>query len=201
MEDKLFTIDEVVKYLKIPKSTIYKLSQKKDLPSLKIGKQLRFRKASLDIWLSQRESGLTAKVSASKSKCILIIDDDRLVLKALVKFLKSQGYNVESAESGQEALRKVQESSFDLVVSDIRMPGMDGVSTIKKIRELQLKFNRRPMPEIIITGFLDTQPQKDAEELGIRDYIYKPFLTTDFIETIRNKLDLADAGQKKTLSN
>ncbi|MCM8797822.1 MAG: helix-turn-helix domain-containing protein [Candidatus Omnitrophica bacterium] len=56
MEEEFFTLEEVSKYLKIPKSTLYKLSQQGKIPSCKIGKQLRFRKSSLDKWISQKEN-------------------------------------------------------------------------------------------------------------------------------------------------
>lgn len=201
MEDKFFTIDEVAKYLRIPKSTIYKLSQKGQIPSCKIGKQLRFRKSSLDDWITEKEvkfiplaatsSSITDKdrVSAQKPKRVLLIDDDRLVLNTLARFLKSQGYLVEPVASGKEALERIENLNFDLVIADVRMPGMDGIETIKRIREFRKRCHRANIPEIIITGYIDTQAEWQAKNLGITDYVYKPFAITDFIARVKKRLE------------
>ena len=190
MQDDFLTLNEVAKYLKIPKSTIYKLSQKGQLPSSKVGKQLRFRKASLDKWLSDKEGGSAFKREgyAGKKKCILLIDDDRLVLKSISRFLNMHGYTLIVAQNGREALEKIKKECCDLIITDIRMPEMDGIETIKKIRELSRRDKRPRAREIIITGFADTAAQQAAEELGIKDYIYKPFSTADFLETIERNL-------------
>ena len=92
MEDKFFSLEEVSRYLKISKSTLYKLSQRNKIPSLKIGKQLRFRKSSVDQWLVDKESegsvslnrkSLMIKTHAPalglSSKKVLLIDDDEIV--------------------------------------------------------------------------------------------------------------------------
>lgn len=203
MEDKFFTISEVTRYLKIPKSTLYKLSQKGKIPSVKIGKQLRFRKSSLDKWLSEREGGFksqtpesflvadTPKTVEQKAKYVLLVDDDELVLKTLAKFIKIYGYNVVLAKNGEEALRKVEELNFDLVIVDVRMPGIDGIETIKRIREIHQRKNKPAVPEIIITGYMDTQAQQEAERLGIADYIYKPFIISELLKAVKEKIALA----------
>ncbi len=199
MEERFFTLSEVTKYLKIPKSTIYKLSQKGKIPSVKIGKQLRFRKSSLDKWLTEKEGGPkvpaqesllipdSAKTVEQNPKQVLLIDDDELVLKTLANFLKIYGYNVELAKDGEEALKKAEELTFDLIIADVRMPGIDGIETIKRIRETLQRKNRPAVPEIIITGYMDTHAQQEAEKLGIADYIYKPFATVDFMRTVEEK--------------
>ena len=199
MEDKLLSINEVAKYLKIPKSTIYKLSQKGGIPSSKIGKQLRFRLSSIDNWLSKKEGApeapdLFLTVSRDKilpkfqSKNILLVDDDKLVLRTITKLLNQQGYNVESAESGKEALKKIEKEKFDLLIADVRMPDMNGIETIKKIRALYNKRDKPQIPEIIITGYMDPEAEREARKLGITDFIHKPFIISDFVKTVIKKL-------------
>lgn len=197
MEDKFFTLNEVTKYLKIPRSTIYKLSQKGEIPSCKIGKQLRFRKFSIDNWVNAKEGKAVVDFKGVNRgrKSILLIEDDEIVLKSVAKFLKSNNYDVELTRSGEEALEKVQNKRFDLAVADVRMPGIDGIETIKRIREVNQRLNHPAIPEVIITGFMDTEAQKQAQDLGITDYIYKPFATTEFIEIIARKVGQA-AGPK-----
>jgi len=203
MQDRIFTIDEVSAYLNIPKSTVYKLSQKKTLPSSKIGKQLRFRKSSIDEWLSGKENqpgdnfplinetteNNNESLVSTENKNILVVDDDKLVLKTIVKLLHAYGYNVEVAESAQIALNKIQKTNFGLIITDIKMPGMDGIEVIKGIRELCQKANRPPIGEIIITGYADPDVERQAEELGVIDRIYKPFVVSDFINTVKGKLN------------
>jgi excisionase family DNA binding protein len=197
MEDKFFTIEDVARYLKIPKSTLYKLSQKGRIPSVKIGKQLRFRKSSLDNWLNKEEHQSTrapehqdsepANSLTRKPGNILLIDDDTLVLKAVSKLLQLHGYSVTAAESGQSALEKIKDAVFNLVITDIRMPGLDGIETIKRIREFNMDSNRPQAPEIIITGYTDPAVELKAAELGITDYVYKPFLNSEFMDIVNRK--------------
>ena len=200
MEDKFFSINEVSAYLKIPKSTLYKLSETGKIPSVKIGKQLRFRKSSLDKWISEQERE-SIVIPANESPLpptltqenipqnVLIVDDDPLVLKSIAKFLKIYGYNTESVLSGTEALEKVKGKNFNLIIADVRMTGMDGIETIERIREFCRK-SQQPLPqEVIITGYMDTQAEERASRLGITDYIYKPFAVTEFIGIVKKKMD------------
>ena len=190
MEEKLYTIDELSKYLNIPKSTIYKLSQKSEIPACKIGKQLRYRKSSIDKWLSEKETYSAKPIFISRpaslpqtqiNKRILLVDDDRMVI---------YGYAVEPAESGEEAIEKIKRSDFDLLITDIRMPGINGIETIKRIRDLNVNATKSGMPEIVITGFVDTAIEEEARSIGITDYMYKPFATTDFINAVEKKLEI-----------
>ncbi|MFH1458134.1 MAG: response regulator [Candidatus Omnitrophota bacterium] len=203
MEDSFFSITQVSGFLKIPKSTIYKLSQEGKIPCTKIGKQLRFRKSSLEKWLNDSEGKpkidglISGRGSSSKNpqaKTVLLIDDDTIVLRSLSKFLEHHGYNLEVAESGEEALENIKKRNFDLIITDIRMPGLNGIETIKRIREFNHK-NKRPVAgEVIITGYADPEAERQAERLGITDFIYKPFATKQFLEAIESKLKEAGAS-------
>jgi len=122
-------------------------------------------------------------------KKILIVEDETLITKSLQRLLKSHGYDVEIANSGHQALEKVKISDFDLIVSDIRMPQMDGIETIKEIRKYLSENNKPVVPEILITGYADEQRYKEALELKVSGYIYKPFDTQDFLDAIKENLD------------
>ncbi|MDP1853861.1 MAG: response regulator [Candidatus Omnitrophota bacterium] len=199
MENEFFTLNEVSAHLNISKSTLYKLSETGKIPSVKIGKQLRFRKSSLDKWLTMKESGFInpspdeplteGKETEPDLKHILIVDDDQLVLKSITKLLKAFGYDSESAKSGEEALEKVKRSAFDLIIMDIRMPGMDGVDTIEKIRDFYCKSQQALPQEILITGYMDTTAEEKADRLNITDCIYKPFAISEFVTTVKKKLE------------
>jgi len=196
MEDTFLSITEVSRYFNIPKSTIYKLSRKGEIPSIKIGKQLRFRKSSLDKWITEKETGSKYQIETAqtpaKAKHILLIDDDELVLKSISRLFKNKGYNVEAVNSPEEALKKVEKVKFDLIITDIRMPGIDGLEAIKRIREINSRYNRPSVPEVVITAYIDTVKEQEAEKLGISDYLYKPFVIADLLKTVDKKLDNTD---------
>ncbi|KPK96555.1 MAG: hypothetical protein AMJ95_13570 [Omnitrophica WOR_2 bacterium SM23_72] len=121
-------------------------------------------------------------------KNVLIIDDEKLVTKSLQKLLAREGYNAVIATSGREAIEKFKNSDFDLIVSDVRMPGMDGIETVEKIRELQKELNKDPIPEIIITGFANEESYNRALKLKVADYIFKPFDSKQFLDAIKRNL-------------
>ena len=123
-------------------------------------------------------------------KNILVIDDEGLVTKSLQKLLKKEGFNAVIAASGQEAIEQCKGCDFDLIVSDIRMPQLDGIETIRKIRALLKDSGKQPIPEIFITGYADEDSYKSALELKVADYIYKPFDTKEFVNTIKRNLDV-----------
>jgi len=122
-------------------------------------------------------------------KKILLIDDNRLVVKSLGKLLELEGYNVVTAGSGKEALDAVEKESFDLVISDIRMPITDGVETIRKIRDYLKKEGKKQIPEIFITGYTDGQGHAQAKELDTADFLYKPFDKDDFLKSISKTIN------------
>jgi CheY-like chemotaxis protein len=126
------------------------------------------------------------------AKDILVIDDEGLVTKSLKKLLVREGYNTVIAASGQEAIEKLRALSFDLIISDVRMPELDGIETIEKLRQIQKELGRQPIPEILITGYADQEKYKDALKLGVADYIFKPFDTQQFLETIKRNLNVAE---------
>lgn len=125
------------------------------------------------------------------AKNILVIDDEGLVTKTLQKLFKREGFNAVVAGSGQEAIEQCKNCDFDLIVSDIRMPVQDGIETIKQIRELLKVSGKKPVPEILITGYTDENSYKNALDLKVADYIYKPFDTKELIDSIRRNLNVA----------
>ena len=122
------------------------------------------------------------------SKNILIIDDEELVVKSLSRLLQNTGYSVNTAVSSAEALDKVKRSDHDLIICDIRMPGTDGVETIKQIRTCLKDSKRKPIPEILITGYADMEKYNQAMELNVIDYLYKPFDNEDLLQIVRKAI-------------
>lgn len=122
------------------------------------------------------------------AKNILIVDDEELVTKSLGKLLKKEGYKVVLVEDCKEALAKVKEMDFDLIVSDIKIPEINGVEIIREIRRFLKENGKKLIPEILITGYSGEDCLKQAEELKVADLIYKPFDVRDFLKIVRKNL-------------
>lgn len=117
---------------------------------------------------------------------ILLIDDDPLVLKTVTGLLWNQGYTCTSCQDPSEGLNQVKANHFDLVISDIRMPGKNGVEAAQEISRLFKEEAKKEIPILFITGFAELADQLKAEKLG--EVILKPFDTGRFLMTIREYL-------------
>ncbi|MCF7908525.1 MAG: response regulator [Candidatus Omnitrophica bacterium] len=122
-------------------------------------------------------------------KRILIIEDEQIITKSLQRLLKKEGYQVEISNNGADALEKIKAGEFNLIVSDIRMPDMDGIETIKAIRKSLTEQGKPLIPEILITGYADESKYQEALELKVADYLYKPFDIKDFLEAVRRNIN------------
>lgn len=123
------------------------------------------------------------------AKNILVVDDNHLVAKSLSRLLESNGYAVDMAENGADALAVISRKVFDLVILDIRMPGIDGVETAQKIKEYLKQNNKKGLPLIFITGYADEKASKDAKALNASDFIYKPFDKELFLKSIERAIE------------
>ena len=118
------------------------------------------------------------------SKKILMIDDEELIIKSLTKLIEKDGYEVTVAKRGQDAIIIAEEEEFDLIISDIRMPGVNGIQAVKGIYEAVEKNGTKKPPVIFITGFANEENEKEARALDPVDYIYKPFDVKKLIDRI-----------------
>ena len=123
------------------------------------------------------------------SKSILLIDDDKLILMTLKRLLTREGYKVITALSGQGALRQMEEDGFDLIISDIKMPEMDGVETVRKIRELLVQKGKNLIPEIFITAYAKEDIYQEALALNAAGYIEKPFDVKTLQDTVKKLIE------------
>ena len=119
---------------------------------------------------------------------ILVVDDEEIVCESCKRILEEEGYEVETALSGKEAFERMKENSFDIVITDLKMPGIDGMEVLKTFR--------KDYPDVIIimiTGFSTVETAVEAMKLGAFDYIPKPF-TPDEVSIVVKK-----AIEKKSL--
>lgn len=117
-------------------------------------------------------------------KKILVIDDEELLTRTFARLLERKNYDVLIASRPEDALAMVEAEEFDLVLCDIRMPGKNGVETMREIRALQDQKGKPPVPVIFLTGFADTRLEAEAETLHPVDYIFKPFDTIKLLELV-----------------
>ena len=122
------------------------------------------------------------------AKKILIVEDEKIITKTLQKLLKTKGYDVDVVNSGKDALAKIKESDFNLIVCDIMMPEMDGIETIKAIRKERKTQGKSLIPEVVITGYADENKYQSAVELDVAAYLYKPFDTDELLEAIKGNI-------------
>jgi DNA-binding NtrC family response regulator len=115
---------------------------------------------------------------------ILIVDDNREIRTILEEYLKEEAYVAEGAADGEEALRKHNLEAFDLIITDLNMPGMTGIELIKEIAkgESTTEF-------IIITGYASLDTAIEAVKAGAFDYIVKPFRIEELKVVIKNAKD------------
>jgi two-component system KDP operon response regulator KdpE len=110
---------------------------------------------------------------------ILAADDDPQILKALRIILSAQGYDVVTARDGKEAIEVAAHELPDLILLDLGMPGLDGVSVIEAVR------GWTATPILVVSGRSDTAGKVDALDAGANDYVVKPFATEELLARIR----------------
>jgi len=124
---------------------------------------------------------------------ILVIDDDEDIRKVLSEILKDNGYNADSAETGGEALRKAEKKFYNLALIDIRLPDIEGIELLTKIKETKPK-----MRKIIITGYPTLKNAVEALNKGADAYIMKPLDMDKVLATIKEQLKKQRREQKMT---
>ena len=116
---------------------------------------------------------------------VLLVDDDPLVLETLGLSLEDEGYGVTAATSGQRAVEGCRERAFAVVICDISMPGMNGIETLRAIKELHPAVRT-----IVITGYADDiDTPVEALRLGVDDYLFKPFSNEMLLHSLARNLE------------
>jgi len=119
---------------------------------------------------------------------ILIIDDEDIVLKSCLRILKNEEYEIDTAYSGEEGLKLTDEKEYDIVITDLKMPGLGGMEVLASLRK-----NKPEVTVIIFTGYATVENARDALKNGAFDYIPKPFTN----EELRTVVDNAVKAREK----
>ena len=122
---------------------------------------------------------------------ILLVDDEIVFTDNISKLLTSRGYRVTAVNSGGHAIRLLQEENFDVVVLDLKMPGMDGIATLKEIKKLGL-FTET----LILTGHGSIDTALEAVKLGAYDYLTNPCELDELLAKIEGAWEQKDDKEK-----
>jgi excisionase family DNA binding protein len=182
IDETFLTTEEVLEYLQVNLRTVYRLIKAGKIPAVRVGRQWRFRKRDIDAWLdSQRPRG-AARAGAQPAQPaprpsgvparprVLVVDDEASIRDLLSKTLALAEYDVDVAPDGRSALDRMRMYPYDLLIADLKMPGMDGLSVIR-----EAKRYKADLPVIIITGFSTESSAIEAVNLGVAGYLTKPF--------------------------
>ncbi len=180
IDETFLTTEEVLEYLQVNLRTVYRLIKAGKIPAVRVGRQWRFRKRDIDSWLdSQRPRGGSRPAPAAPSRSapqgnarprVLVVDDEASIRDLLAKTLALAEYDVDVAPDGRSALERMRLYPYDLLIADLKMPGMDGLTVIR-----EAKRYKADLPVIIITGFSTESSAIEAVNLGVAGYLTKPF--------------------------
>jgi len=180
MDESFLTTEEVLEYLQVNLRTVYRLIKAGKIPAVRVGRQWRFRKRDIDAWLetqrprgsraAQTPSARPASTSAGGRPRGLVVDDEATIRDLLSKTLALAEYDVDLAPDGRTALERLRIIPYDLLITDLKMPGVDGLTVIREARRL-----KADLPVIIITGFSNEASAIEAVNLGVSGYLTKPF--------------------------
>jgi excisionase family DNA binding protein len=180
IDETFLTTEEVLEYLQVNLRTVYRLIKAGKIPAVRVGRQWRFRKRDIDAWLdSQRPRGGGRPTPSAPARPapagnvrprVLVVDDEASIRDLLAKTLALAEYDVDVAPDGRSALERMRLYPYDLLIADLKMPGMDGLTVIR-----EAKRYKADLPVIIITGFSTESSAIEAVNLGVAGYLTKPF--------------------------
>lgn len=180
IDETFLTTEEVLEYLQVNLRTVYRLIKAGKIPAVRVGRQWRFRKSDIDAWLESQQpratkaAGPAARPSPPSATVgrprILVVDDEASIREMLSKTLTLAEYDVDVAPDGRAALERLRLMPYDLLITDLKMPGLDGLAVIREARRYH-----PDLPVIIITGYSTEASAIEAINLGVSGYLTKPF--------------------------
>src|SRR5213595_670899 len=139
IDETFLTTEEVLEYLQVNLRTVYRLIKAGKIPAVRVGRQWRFRKRDIDAWLDSQRLRSGSRVAATTAAAparsasgaarprVLVVDDEASIRDLLAKTLTMSDYDVDTAPDGRSALERMRMYPYDLLITDLRMPGMDGL--------------------------------------------------------------------------
>ena len=199
MEDVFLTTEEVLEYLQVNLRTVYRLIKAGKIPAVRVGRQWRFRKADIDRWLEGQQArtpgpgpspaprpaaGPPARdAQPAAPPRVLVADDEASIRDLLSKALTLAEYDVDAVPDGRTAIARLRAGPYDLLITDLKMPGIDGLTLIREARRLA-----PALPVVVITAYSSEASAIEAINLGVTAYLIKPFRITKILATAAKAL-------------
>ena len=161
-DDELLTTREAAAYLKMNEQTVRLYAREQRIPAVCVGRRWLIRHSALDAWIDSHQP-------PQRGATVLVVDDDRFVLDSVSQILEEEGFSVQTARDGAQALAVMHRNVPDLVLLDLKMPGIDGPSAFKEIRTTW-----DDLPVIILTGYPDSDLMFEALRYGPVTVLSKP---------------------------
>ncbi|MBW1975402.1 MAG: response regulator [Deltaproteobacteria bacterium] len=118
--------------------------------------------------------------TTERKTTILLLDDEPIVCKRLKPYLEKNGYEVETFTDSSKAMGRIEERDFDIVITDLKMEGIDGMTFLTRVKE------KSPSTQVIvITGFATMETAKQSFQKGVFDFVAKPFKLSEIHEIVR----------------
>lgn len=172
-DDVFLTTEEVLEYLHVNLRTVYRLIKAGKIPAIRVGRQWRFRKVDLDVWLNGQRTAPHYEgpggTQTDTRQRVLVVDDEEGIRDLLSRTLALAEYDVETTADGKSALESIRNDGYKLLIADLRMPGMDGLTLIREVKQINPH-----LPIIIITGYSSESSAIEAVNLGVAGYLTKP---------------------------
>jgi len=130
------------------------------------------------------EANKMGKKLKSDQKNILVVDDDMRVRTIFSSMLRKEGYRVTAVKDGYETIKAIDEESFDLALVDLRMPGLDGIQVLERVKSRRLQTR-----VIIYTGYGSVEDAVEAMRKGAADYLTKPFSPNELALSVKKALE------------
>jgi len=204
MDDVFLTTEEVLEYLQVNLRTVYRLIKAGKIPAVRVGRQWRFRKADIDLWLEGQQTAARTRTTGAgeagsadggtgaaghtdigppRRPRVLVVDDEASIRDLLAKTLALAEYDVDASPDGRAAITRLRAQNYDLLITDLKMPGMDGLTLIREARRLA-----PTLPVVIITAYSTEASAIEALNLGVHGYLTKPFRIAKILGTAAKAL-------------
>lgn len=180
---ELLTTKEVAGYLKLRPETVLRAVKKGEIPAIKVGGHFRFDRMQIDEWLRN---------NSTSKKRILVVDDDESITNLFKETLEKNNYHVLTADNGNNAVKQARSWDFDLIFLDLKMPNMNGVETLRRIRRID-----KTVPIVIITGYAAGELLHKVIKQAPFGVMKKPFGAKDILRSADNFLSTRSHVRKK----
>jgi excisionase family DNA binding protein len=178
------TLGQAAKYLGVAQSTIRKWSDQGRVPAFYTpGGHRRYKRGDLDRFLDR--SGPSSAGGGGRRPVVLIVDDDERMREYVRVNLEMEGYTVREAGDGEEGLQVLEESTPDLVLLDVMMPGVDGWEMLRRVQE---RHGVGTIPVIMFSGKIEKPVAEEAATRGAQGFIGKPFNPQELIDQTKQLL-------------